>query len=261
MDDTTNKLKSEPLVSIIMLTYNRANYINEAIESVLAQTYQNWELIIIDDGSTDETPSLVAQYQDARIVYEKHEKNEGLHAGRRESLTLANGTYVAVLDSDDMWNSPEKLEKQVTFLENNKDHGVVGTFITIINAQGNETGKLEYDTIDDKIRKSILSSNQFAHSSVLMQKEILDQTKGYQPMLAEDLELFLQIGAISKLANIPEFLTKHRVHKESLNDHGIKMACAVHKIIKAHRKVYPKFIQALIRSYMRLIVGKIKSLF
>ncbi|QSH39044.1 glycosyltransferase [Candidatus Kaiserbacteria bacterium] len=257
MDTITEKLNKRPLVSILMLTYNRAHYIPDAIESVLAQTYQNWELVIIDDGSTDHTESVVLSYNDSRIQYKKHAKNEGLFVRRQESLTYANGHYVAVLDSDDIWSSPLKLEQQVLLLENNLDHVLVGTFITVIDAKGNAVGKDSYHITDQDIRNKVLIRNQFTHSSVLIRKTALDQTKGYQPTLAEDLELFLQLGKFGELANIPEFLTEHRVHKEGTNDYGIEMAHALRAIIKAHDN-YPHSHIASLKNFFRILIGYVK---
>ncbi|MBF05358.1 hypothetical protein CL644_01480 [bacterium] len=254
MDTVAEKLNKRPLVSILMLTYNRAPYIQDAVKSVLAQTYQNWELILIDDGSTDETESIVLSYTDKRIRYKKHAKNEGLFVRRKESLTYASGESVAILDSDDMWSSPLKLEQQVLFLEKNLDHVLVGTFITTIDAKGNAVGKDSYHIADQDIRNNLLIRNQFAHSSVLIRKTALDQTKGYQATLAEDLELFLQLGQFGKLANIPEFFTEHRVHGKGANDYGIEMAKALQRIIKIHNN-YPHPYIASIKNFFRILIG------
>ena len=107
------------LVSIIMPSYNTGKFIAESIDCVLAQTYENWELIIVDDCSTDDTDAIVAGYTDARIRYLKNEKNSGAAVSRNRALREAKGRWIAFLDSDDLW-SPEKLEKQIAFMEENK---------------------------------------------------------------------------------------------------------------------------------------------
>ena len=107
------------LVSIIMPSYNTGKFIAESIDCVLAQTYENWELIIVDDCSTDDTDTIVAGYTDARIRYLKNEKNSGAAVSRNRALREAKGRWIAFLDSDDLW-SPEKLEKQIAFMEENK---------------------------------------------------------------------------------------------------------------------------------------------
>ena len=104
------------LVSIIMPSYNTAKFISETIDSVLAQTYTNWELIIVDDCSKDDTDAAVAKYQDQRIRYLKNEKNSGAAVSRNRALREAKGRWIAFLDSDDLW-MPDKLEKQIRFME------------------------------------------------------------------------------------------------------------------------------------------------
>lgn len=106
------------LVSIIMPSYNTAKFIPETIESVLAQTYENWELIIVDDCSKDDTDAVVAGYTDPRIRYLKNEKNSGAAVSRNRALREAKGRWIAFLDSDDLW-VPEKLQKQIEFMEKN----------------------------------------------------------------------------------------------------------------------------------------------
>ncbi|MBQ6724398.1 MAG: glycosyltransferase family 2 protein [Paludibacteraceae bacterium] len=106
------------LVSIIMPTYNCEHFIAEAIRSVLAQTYTDWELIIVDDCSTDNTAQIVASFDDTRIVYQRNEKNVGAALTRNKALQIAKGHYIAFLDADDLW-APEKLEHQIAFMEKN----------------------------------------------------------------------------------------------------------------------------------------------
>lgn len=108
----------EEKVSIIMPSYNTGKFIAETIQSVLTQTYQNWELIIVDDCSTDGTDSVVASFKDSRVRYFKNEVNRGAAVSRNKALKEANGRWIAFLDSDDLWH-PQKLEKQVAFMEKN----------------------------------------------------------------------------------------------------------------------------------------------
>lgn len=109
----------KPLVSVIMPTYNCGRFIKESIDSVLAQTYANWELIIVDDCSKDETEAIVHTYDDPRIQYMRNEQNMGAALTRNKALREAKGRYIAFLDSDDLW-FPEKLEKQIAFMKKNK---------------------------------------------------------------------------------------------------------------------------------------------
>lgn len=107
------------LVSIVMPSYNTAKFISVAIESVLMQTYQNWELLIVDDCSTDNTDEVVSKYDDRRIIYLKNEKNSGAAFSRNKALKRAKGKWIAFLDSDDLWYQT-KLEEQIEFMKKNK---------------------------------------------------------------------------------------------------------------------------------------------
>ena len=244
-------LTPQPLVSILMLTYNREQFLSTAIASVIAQSYTNWELVIIDDGSTDSTSQLVTSFGESRIRYLHHLENVGLHTRRKESLQYVKGDYVAILDSDDAWIDTGKIAAQVNFLEEQQECVLVGTFTQLIDNAGATIGESRFYTGDVSIREHILLRNQFTHSAVMMRTDALKKTAGYQPTLAEDLELFLQLGTHGTLANLPIVATAHRVHENSQNDHGIKMCSAVHHIIKKHSD-YPMYKKALAKSYLRV---------
>lgn len=126
------------LVSIVMPSYNTADYIGDSIRSVLNQTYDNWELLIVDDCSTDNTDSVVAGFTDSRIRYLKNEHNSGAAVSRNYALREAKGRWIAFLDSDDLWE-PEKLEKQIAFMERN-GYAFSYTNYEEINADGEKTG-------------------------------------------------------------------------------------------------------------------------
>ena len=131
-------LNEEELVSIIMPSYNTASYIQETVESVLKQTYTNWELIIVDDCSTDDTDDILATFTDKRIRIYKNEKNSGAAVSRNKALREANGKWIAFLDSDDLW-SKDKLEKQITFMKKN-GYSFSYTNYEEINTEGQKTG-------------------------------------------------------------------------------------------------------------------------
>ncbi len=126
------------LVSIVMPSYNTAQYIAKSIQSVINQTYHNWELIIVDDCSTDDTDAVVADISDTRIRYLKNEKNSGAAVSRNYALREAKGRWIAFLDSDDLW-MPEKLEKQINFMEKN-GYSFSYTNYEEIDVNGNKTG-------------------------------------------------------------------------------------------------------------------------
>lgn len=131
---------NKDLVSIIMPSYNTAKYISESIDSVIEQTYKNWELIIVDDCSTDNTDEVVAQYADPRIIYLKNEKNSGAAVSRNKALRAAKGEWIAFLDSDDLWE-PTKLEKQLKFMIDN-DYKFSCTGRDEIDENSNSLGRI-----------------------------------------------------------------------------------------------------------------------
>lgn len=255
MDTASEKLNT-PLVSITMPAYNAGSFIQETINSVLQQTYSKWELIIVDDGSSDNTLDILNTYEDPRIKIFKHEQNSGVVATRNTALKHAQGTYIAILDSDDVWIDTAKLEKQVSFMEKHPQHGIVGTNITHIDEKGELVGKTLYVTDNIDIRSRILITNQFAHSTVLIRKSVLDKIGGYRDFApADDLELIMRIGKVSQFANLPIFSTKYRIHSGGISKTGKKkMASQIVRIITLYRHDYPSSIPALIKAYIRHIL-------
>ena len=128
------------LVSIIMPSYNTGKFIQETLDSVFAQTYTNWEIIIVDDCSTDNTDEIVGAIQDERIRYFKNEKNSGAAISRNRALCEARGKWIAFLDSDDLWH-PTKLEKQIRFMEENGYHFSYTNYVEV-DDDGNALGSL-----------------------------------------------------------------------------------------------------------------------
>ena len=172
MDTNMNKkqndeVETKPLVTIITASYNSSQYLSASIESALAQTYKNWELIILDDASADNTETLAIEYikKDSRIQYFRQSKNLGIAGNRNTGFEKARGKYLAILDSDDMWIDPEKLEKQVSFLEKNPEYGLIGTWAKKVDGNGKDIGNMSFFADDKNIRKHILRRHQFVDSS------------------------------------------------------------------------------------------------
>ncbi len=249
-----------PRVSIIMLTYNRAAFIAAALKSVQAQSYQNWELIILDDGSTDNTEAIVAPYlQDARFRYVKDSTNQGLYARRRESLSHAGGEYIAILDSDDYWTDAEKLMEQVTYLTKHPSCVVLGTFITLVDKDGTVIGKNSYHTDDASIRRALLWRNQFANSSVVMRRSALLKTTGYQNYApCEDYELFLQLGHHGTFGNLPSYSLAYRVHESGESARKVKVAKQSLRAITRHRAHYPGYLAATAKLLLLYLLATLR---
>ncbi|MEK7131260.1 MAG: glycosyltransferase family 2 protein [Patescibacteria group bacterium] len=253
-----------PLISIVTITNNRRKYIAEAIESALSQSFADWELIIIDDASFDNTAEAVAKYtaQDKRIKFIRENINLGITKARNLALRLAQGKYITVLDSDDIWADSNKLQKQYEFLEKNDDYVVVGGAVIVINENGKEVRRYKNPTTDTAIRAGILLRNPFLHSSVMFRRDAAVGCGGYgEYTVGEDYDLFLKMGWLGKLANTDDYLVKYRKH-----DFGITWAKRVRaakdhlSIIIKYKKQYPNYFFALIKGYLRLALSWALSL-
>ena len=249
----------KPKISINMVTYNRAHYIAEAIVSVLAQSFHQWEMIIIDDGSIDNTERIVKDFMDKddRIKYFKNEKNLGVVRSRNLVLEKSVGKYIAVLDSDDVWCDIEKLRRQFDKLED--VFVLVGSNVFTIDENSNLIKKIKRPLLDKDIRKSILYRNPFAHSSVVFDKEKVLQVGGYRDFrVGEDYDLFLRMGLQGKFCNLEEVMLKYRVHSDNISmENKIKSLESNLEIIKSYKDKYPNYFIAFLRRKFRLIFGKL----
>src|SRR6266566_3372474 len=164
-------------VSIIMSTYNDAAFLKEAIDSVLRQSFTDWEFIIINDASTDITEKIIKEYlkKDKRIIYFKNKQNVGQTKNANKGIGLANGKFIARIDGDDLWIDKDKLRKQIDFFEANPEYGLVGSFWTTINTNSEKILQAPTLIDDKKIRNYLLIECCFIHSSVVMRKNIINQ--------------------------------------------------------------------------------------
>jgi glycosyltransferase involved in cell wall biosynthesis len=246
-----------PKVSILIATYNRADFLALAIESVRKQNYTNWELLILDDASEDATAQIIASYQkaDNRIHHLRQEKNVGIVKNRNSGLAAAVGKYIAILDSDDIWTAPDKLKQQVDFLDNHPHHVAIGTYITLIDQAGKKIGQDTYELNDAGIREHLLVRNQFAHSSVMLRATTVHDIGGYDEKLelAEDYDLYLRLGQKGELANLPLFSTSYRVHATGISKkRQLDMARTLFNLVRQNKDQYPNYYRAIFKALVRL---------
>lgn len=231
--------KKRPLVSVIIPAYNAEKYLSQAIESILNQTFRDFELIIIDDCSTDGTGQIINDYLklDKRIIALRNKNNLKLSRVLNRGIKIARGKYLARMDADDV-SFPERLEKQVAFMEANPEVGVSGGTMVITNASGKVTGERNYHTTDEKIRKKIFRYNPFCHPAVIIRKSVLKKAGLYNHDFnpTEDYELYFRIGLQAKFANLTDKLIKYRVVSDSMTNKGLR--AMEFKTIKARRKYY-----------------------
>jgi len=215
-------MKKNKMISIIVSIYNSDKTLVSMIDSVLYQTYKNFELILINDGSKDNSSNIIKKYlkKDKRIVLIDKE-NSGLTKSLNIGLKRVKGDYIARLDADDIWKK-DKLEKQMKFLEENKDYFLVGTAYDEIDEEGsviyvNQRTKLLIT--DNIIRENIVKFNPFLHSSVLFRKEILDTIGFYNEKFkyTQDYEYWIRIMSKYKVANIDETLASRRYSNDMIS--------------------------------------------
>lgn len=208
---------AEPLVSIVMPNYNEAPFLRVALDSILKQTWKNFECIIVDDGSSDGSREIIQEYaqKDPRIIFLANEKNLLICKTLNRGLGVARGKYVARMDSDDVC-MPNRLETQVRFLElpENSRVGVVGSSVKVINEHGEQVGEKKFPLGDTDIRNMIWYQTPIQHSSAMIRKQAIEECGNYDNdyVYAEDLELWVKIGQKYELRNLPETLVQYRVH-------------------------------------------------
>ena len=220
--------KYQPLVSIIIPTYNREKFLPFAIDSVLNQSYSKWELIIVDDRSKDNTKELIQKYisRDKRIKYILNKKIKGDCGARSQGIENSKGKYIAFLDSDDLWIVPDKLKKQIEFLENNPDYDLVYTDIRMIDEQGNIIEETPFYKKQKKKYKSgyvffdFLKRNNFINTlTVCVRKRVLITERIVQDMdwFVVDYWIWLRIAMKSKFSFIDKKTAAYRVHQNSIS--------------------------------------------
>ena len=254
----TNIKNKKPLVSVIMAAYNAEKYIGEAIESILSQTYSNWELIIADDASTDTTADIINSYakQENRIKTIRLDKNSGQTIARIKAINISRGVYLAILDADDI-SLPNRLSVQVFFLETHLDVVVVGSTVELINESGEYINKKRKAENITEIAFKLLLQTQFIHSSVCMRKKMYHDIGGYDKVTykiyAEEYDLWNRFADEGyNLVNLPEILVKYRIHPQGISQSdfsGVRSKLAIDVSDK-----YTNFYLNISRKNIKLMV-------
>jgi glycosyltransferase involved in cell wall biosynthesis len=212
-------LTDRPLVSILLPCYNAEKYLQECLDSIFQQTYTNFELIIVNDASTDNTTEIIRKNNDRRIVYLENPANEGIVSSLNKAIEKAQGKYIARIDADDLMQKV-RLLKQVQFLENQENINVamVGSGHFVINNMGKPLGIKTYPLTNEEIKTCLLFRNPFSHPSMMIREAVMRKymySKKYKHN--EDYELWFKIAADHKVANIPEFCTYYRIHQNNIS--------------------------------------------
>ena len=249
------------LVSIILPVYNAEEFLKTAIDSVLSQTYQYFELLIINDGSTDNTSNIIQTFNDPRIVFINQLSNKGITYRLNEGIKTATGKYIARIDADDIWH-PQKLEKQVSYMKHHHDISFLATDFNFLNHNGQIIKTIKNSKYH--LKKNILKRNLICHSSILLKKDIIKHIGKYNPAYeyAEDYDLWIRILSNYNSFILPEVLTNYRItntsisfkhrHKQIINTTKIKIngfkilnfryIYIVFLLIDIYRLLIPNFI-------------------
>jgi len=226
-----------PKISVILAVHNGQRYLSDAIDSILNQTFSDFELIIINDGSRDKTQYIIDSYKDPRIVVIKNESNEGAVASRNKGIMLSRGSYVAIQDADDK-SFPEKFSKQVKILDENPNVGAVGSYFIFSDMAGREFYTALVPCDNKTIQERLILEFIFCHCTLMFRAGHLKNLGGYRRelFLSEDYDMVLRVAEISQIVNIPEALYSYRLN---LNSSSIKKRC--------EQRIMNDLVQALAR--------------
>ena len=212
---------TSPTVSVVMPVYNAARYLAEAVESILAQTFGDFEFVIVDDGSTDRSPATLDDYaaRDARIRIVRR-ANTGIVGALNDALAESKAPLIARMDADDV-SLPERLEKQVAYMRDHDECIALGSRVVGIDPYGCVLFQSEHKLAHDEIDRELLNGVGWAivHPVAMLRRDAVERVGGYRRewQWVEDLDLFLRLAEIGKLANLPDHLLRYRQHTESIN--------------------------------------------
>lgn len=222
-----------PKVSVVMPAYNAEKYIREAVDSILNQTFTDFEFIIINDGSTDRTKEIILEYDDPRIVLLENEKNRGIVATLNKGLDAAKGEYIARMDADDI-AVPERLTIQVEYMDKHPEIGVLGTGLKKFG-DGIKDGKRIFSQNPDKLKAELLFATNIAHPTVVMRKAVLDAFHICYELEyagAEDFLMWWKLSQKTQIATLPDILLNYRIHKSQItHDKGEKHKMLMDKML------------------------------
>jgi glycosyltransferase involved in cell wall biosynthesis len=215
-------------VSVIIPVYNGESYLADAIESVKAQTYADWEIIAVDDGSKDRSPSILREYEKGlsakfRLITQE---NQGISAARNRAIGISSGEYIALLDSDDVW-FPEKLELQVSVLERMEEVAMVYSDCLVVDPQRNVIRKTYFEKppLAGGIFQELLLNNSIPSSSALIRRSVFQQVGSFNPAyrIAMDYDLWLRIADRYPIEVIDRPLMQYRVHPGGISSNRVEM--------------------------------------
>ena len=259
--DMAYNIKMNPKISVVMSVYNGARYLKEAIDSILNQTFTDFEFLIVDDCSNDNSPQILKEYseKDNRIKIITNEFNLGLTKNLNKMIKDSKGEYLARFDCDDV-SLPNRFEEQVKFLDPHTNVAMISSWANIMNEQGKIFKTIKYPIENIELKKALIKYNPFFHPSVMMRKSAVENVGPYDESwrFAQDYELWLRISEKYEIANVPKVLLNYRETSGSIT--GSKNKLQTGFVMKAKRMAikrgqYPKWNYIfLFRQYINLFV-------
>lgn len=253
----------QPVVSIVLPTYNRVELLKKSIKSILRQTYADWELLVIDNNSIDVTLDYMKKLatKDHRIKNFRVEKSiiPGISSYLNFGIQNSKGKYIARMDDDDEWCFDDKLKQQVEFLDSHPEYVIVGGGSIMVDSEGKELYRYFKKETDAEIRKHALLACPLDHPTVMFRKDAALSVGCYKNYeMAEDWDFFLSLGKIGKLYNFQEYFLYYRqtANCVSLSHKGkyqTNLSRTELKIIKNHKKYYPNFYSGFFINYLQFI--------
>lgn len=211
----TAQTSSRPRVSVVMLTFRRPQFIDRAVLSVMAQRFQSWELIVVHDGDNEHIRAAMQRYVavDPRIRYLHRPMATNIANAYNFGIAHAEGEYIAILDDDDCWVDPDKLDLQIAFLDSHPDYAVCGGGMVAVDANGQKLMQYLKWEHDHDIKRWALVANPLGHSTTVFRRQVGDQIAAYDESLAgfQDWDLWLKLGRVGKLYNFQRVFTWYTI--------------------------------------------------
>lgn len=212
--DTRRENMRTPRISVLLPVFNDERFVGRAVQSILDQTFADFELLVVNDGSTDNTAEVLTAFRDPRLRI-IHQRNAGISAGLNRMIAESCGDFLARMDSDDTC-SPHRFAAQVAFLDEHPGVGLVGSACTIIDEDGSHLRDFPVPLTDSAVRRAMVWGNPMVHSSIMMRRSIVTRVGPYDGRLGkmgiEDYDLWLRVLTVSEIANLSEPLVT-RVHR------------------------------------------------
>jgi glycosyltransferase involved in cell wall biosynthesis len=208
-----------PRVTVLMAVYNAERFLREAVDSVLGQTFTDFELLVVDDGSTDSTLNILEEYSDVRVRVIALPENQKLVNARNVGVREARGGLIACMDGDDV-AEPGRLEKQVAYMNAHPGVVLLGTGFVWVDAEGRAFEETRFSHENSILQEKLLLGSQFCTSSIMMRTDAVRRVGGFRALagwVAEDYDLWLRLAETGGIANLPDLLLRYRVHEGQLS--------------------------------------------